>query len=74
MSSNKSYKLTAKGFLAVETGLLSDIDPLWDRLANFVAEQAKKNGMSNGFPCLVFVGGGVCITADLSGGNSDEPA
>ena len=57
----EKYRITPKGFFAVE---LKDFDnEFWDKLTDFVAEQAKENGMTEGVPCLVLSGGGFCITA-----------
>lgn len=61
---DEAFRLTPKGFLSMKLGV--DISPLWDELANFVKEEAARNGMTDGVPCLVMVDGGHCITAGKS--------
>lgn len=62
--SEEKYKISAKGFLAVRTGLMSEMDDIWAELTEFVKNEAENNGMTEGVPCLVMVDGGVCITAE----------
>lgn len=55
-----AYRLTAKGFLFVETNF---DDELWDSLLNFVKKQAVNDGYNpKGIPALVFdKNGGRCV-------------
>lgn len=61
---DKAYRLTPKGWLSRRLGFPAGMDALWMDFAEFVAKQAKANGLPDGVPCLVMVDGGVCITAE----------
>lgn len=54
------FRITAKGWLALHTGMS---DKVWVDFCEFVARQAKQDGM-DGTPCLVMKDGGTCITAE----------
>lgn len=58
-----AYRLTAKGFLFVETNF---DDEIWDSLKNFVKKQAIDDGYNpDGVPALVFdENGGRCVTIE----------
>ena len=65
------YRISAKGFLAVTARCYGDIDRIWKALEEFVKKEAMREGWTDGVPCLVFDGGGACITVQKN--PSDNP-
>lgn len=61
------YRLTPRGFLRVLTGS----DEVWVKLNIFIEQQCTQNGMNEGIPCLIFEGGGHCVTVEKMEDNSD---
>jgi hypothetical protein len=60
-----SYQITPKGWLAVELMehlSMDELDDLWMDLEEFIQERAIYNGCEEGVSCLVFDGGGCCVT------------
>ena len=63
----ESYRLTVKGFLAVETKMFTKFDSVWNNLRKFVKKEAELNGCNTGIPCIIFLENGKaeCITVEI---------